>query len=190
MWHDVRAGLDDNLEVWRRDAHVIHAPPYDKFWADINKAVLQHPAVRGAGSTSGVDDQAAAAVAVAASAAAAAADAEDHNFLCGSFLPLLERVHADFFSAIDGLVDCLRMDGSPEPEELGLLPDDGRLRAHASSGCSAPDADLVPSASSCGSGSGSKADVYRGFNLSELTSPLHKDILPHTVNILRCVHQP
>jgi hypothetical protein len=108
----VRAGLDDNLEVWRRDAHVIHAPPYDKFWADINKAVQQHPAVRVASSISNVDDQAASAVAAAA-AAAAAADAEDHNFLCGSFLPLLERVHADFFSAIDGLVDCLRMDASP-----------------------------------------------------------------------------
>jgi hypothetical protein len=25
-------GLDDNLEVWKRDPHVVHAPPYDRCW--------------------------------------------------------------------------------------------------------------------------------------------------------------
>jgi hypothetical protein len=81
-------------------------------------------------------------------------------------------VHADFFSAIDGLVECLR------------LHDDGP--AHDASGSPVADSDLAASASSCGSGgSSTRTDAYAGFNLFELTSPLHKNILPHTVNILR-----
>jgi hypothetical protein len=100
----------------------------------------------------------------AAAAAAAAADADDHNFLCCSFLPLLERIHADFFSAIDGLVECLQEEGDSDAS------------------CAIGDSDRVPSASSTGSFS-SKTPA----DLTQLTSPLHKDILPHTVNILRCV---
>ncbi len=169
MRSDQFPGLDDNLEVWKRDAHVVHAPPYDRFWAEINKAIVQLPV------QSGIDHEVAddhTKAAAAAAAAAAAVDSEDHNFLCGSFLPLLERVHADFFSAVDGLVECLRLNDDMDDNVGGSTP---------------AESDLAPSASSCGSGSSSnsKTDVYRGFNLSELTSPLHKDILPHTVNILR-----
>jgi hypothetical protein len=169
---DIRAGLDDNLEVWKRDAHVVHAPPYDRFWADINKAVIQVPVHSGSDPTVAADQ------AKAAAAAAAAAEAEDHNFLCGSFLPLLERVHADFFSAVDGLVECLRQDDAADDAA------DGGHGGDISAGTLA-ESDLAPSVSSCGSSSSRNADVYRGFNLSELTSPLHKNILPHTVNILR-----
>jgi hypothetical protein len=123
----------------------------------------------------------------AAAAAAAAADAEDHNFLCGSFLPLLERVHADFFSAIDGLVECLRTDADDaydaDDAADGGPPFSLQKRVVGLNGTQA-DSDHVASVSSCDSSS-SKTDVYRGFDLSVLTSPLHKDILPHTVNILR-----
>jgi hypothetical protein len=114
--------------------------------------------------------------------------------LCGSFLPLLERVHADFFAAVDGLVECLGADDAAEDAEDAEDANDGdpdhgdqcRSRKHVSSNpATATDCDAVPSASSCGSSTASNVDVYRGFNLSELTSPLHKDILPHTVNILR-----
>lgn len=154
-----------------------------RFWHEIQKAVPQPPPATHELSS---DWQA---FMTAAAAAAAAVDAEDHNFLCGSFLPLLERVHADFFSAIDGLVECLRTDADDDADadaydaaDVGP-PFSSQKRVAGLSGTHA-DSDHVASVSSCDSSS-SKTDVYRGFDLSVLTSPLHKDILPHTVNILR-----